>query len=333
MSSNCINEQILEITNKKEKNEDVIERLKQLKDSEEENGEAIHILVSEISFLTYRYDIHKKKIISISDNHQSFTLNEYILFYQTEIEKLQDVLEALQTPMPSKDQQTIYYYKLIFSQVNETVEKLFPILNNRLEFLKTRLTSDISDKLQEIISILKITKKELISNLEYIFREKYAKEVSSNRGLAIILALSNISKYDDPNDLSLSLDDEWLFSEILDKYIDDNYFKQFAIVFLKAFGNPFVLDTFPNDPIWNNQLLVKSTPYIIKCHKEELSEFLNIINCFLKRFHKYDGIIYLTFDDDSRGSLSISRALSSLHNLSSMLQLEEHESASESASL
>lgn len=332
MSSNCIKEQILEITNKKEKNEEVIERLKQLKDSEEENGEAIHILVSEISFLTYRYDIHKKQIISISDDHQSFTLNEYISFYQTEIEKLQDVLEALQTPMPSKDQQTIYYYKLIFSQVNETVEKLLQIFNNRLEFLKTRLSSDVSNNLQEIISVLKITNKGLISNLEYIFRKKYAKEVSSNRGLAIILALSNISKYDDPNDLSLSLDDEWLFSEILDKYRDDNYFKQFAIVFLKAFENPFVLDTFPNDPIWNNQLLLKSTPYIIKCHKENLSEFLNIINCFLKRFHKYDGIIYLTYDDDSRGSLSISRAQLSLNNLSNMLELEEHESASESVS-
>ena len=274
----------------------------------------------------------KERILEIMSQEENHILVSDISFYETEIENLQEHLEDLQTPMPSKDQQHIYYYKLIFSQVNETVEKLFPTLNNRLEFLKTRLSSDVSNNLQEIISVLKITNKELISNLEYIFREKYAKEVSSNRGLAIILALSNISKYDDPNDLSLSLDDEWLFSEILDKYKDDNYFKQFAIVFLQAFGNQFVLDTFPNDPIWNNQLLLESTPYIIKCHKENLSEFLNIINCFLKRFHKYDGIIYLTYDDDSRGSLSISRALSSLHNLSSMLQLEEHESASESVS-
>ena len=149
-----------------------------LKDLEEVNEEEIHQLVSE-------------------NYHESD-------------ESLQEDICALQKPKPSRDEISAYYQKFIFSQINETIEELSPIFIHKLEFLRKKLNSDVSDKLQEIISILEITNEELISELKFIFSKKYAKEVISNCGFAIILALSNISKYDEN---SISSDDGWLFRE------------------------------------------------------------------------------------------------------------------------
>ena len=234
-------------------------------------------------------------------------------------ESLQEDICALQKPKSSRDEISAYYQKIIFSQINETIEELSPIFIHRLEFLRKKLNSDVSDKLQEIIFILEITNEELISQLKFIFSKKYAKEVISNCGLAIILALSNISKYDEK---SISSDDGWLCNEFFEKCKNDD-FKPFSNIFFKAFGHPFVLNTFPNDPIWRNQELLQSSPYIIKIRKEELSKCLNNIYHFLRRFDNYDMVIYLTFDDNStRDSLPISSVNCCLNNLSSMLMLE-----------
>jgi hypothetical protein len=173
--------------------------------------------------------------------------------------------------------------------------------------------SPSKELLRKIFSMLEITDLAAIGRINDVFGEKSEKEILSDYGLVIILALSNIEGYTSGEYISsmkgtISADD-WMFRMLFEN--DEFDLISFPCLFFRAFEHPFI----------QCSLTFKSSS-----DKEELKDTLRYINNFTRSFHDTNDRACLTFDDrwspSHHNLLQISPYLLHIGSLSRILELK-----------
>ena len=264
------------------------------------------------------------------------SLDRYIKFLQIRINSYNDRVKNCQEelaellPKPSiqeiNDRRRIYVNKIH----GEIIPQMMSILIERLVHLRRNLTKTVQEHestdssseaktsshsprpspsknlLQTIFSMFEITDRDAIKRINDVFDEKSEKDILSNYGLVIILALSNIEGYSgEEYERSMNgqfSDDDSMFKKL---FKSDSWYDliRFPCLFFRAFEHPFIQcsRTFKNS-----------------CDKDELKKTLHDINDF-KRI--------LTFDDhwSHCNELVISPYLLHISSLLRILELKTSE--------
>lgn len=322
----------------------VISGLESLCREFDENQEKIQTIVQEVHHLNV-YDSTTNMVTPYGKD--AISLDDYIDFLQNKVDlidkhlkKLQEELEEL-LPKPSMEEMSDKYRKQINKLNRSMIPQLMRILLERVAALRGNLTeqaqvpesADSSSEatasspspspskklLQKICLVLEITDCYAIDRIYDVFGEKSEKEILSDYGLVIILALSNIEGYTSSASSDrfeyirsmkgMFMDDDWMFRMLFES--DRFDLVSFPCLFFRAFEHPFIQC---------------SLTFKYSSDKEELKKTLHYMNKFTRSFHDINDEACLTFDDRWSSShhnlLPISPYLVHASSLSRILELE-----------
>ena len=242
-----------------------------------------------------------KEFIMVCSENSSDELRKYIDDLEYTVELLQEAIERYQQkieklmkpipPPPTLEETDRRLRKMVYETDKELFSKLLPFLLRRAEELrKTVSCHDCSlSLLQNICSILKLDDREAISRLNKYFENKTREQILSDKGLVIILAISNISGYSGEYERSMNgnfWDDKSMFDEL---FVEDPNFGlvRFPSLLYRAFENPFIQSALP--------IKNEST-------RETLETSLRCMNAFARRLNDINHEVLLTMDCSSVSS-------------------------------
>jgi len=326
-----LEEYILHVKREKAKFESSALRLKILCSRSSEFGEEIQEILNETA-MTFVYDPITNSVKCFNDlgMENSRPLDSYIQYLQFRInsfdERIKKCQEELAELLPKKSIQEINdCHKEYVNKIHgEIIPQMMAILVERLVHLQRILTKKVQEPasadssseattsspsknlLQTIFSMFEITDRDTINRINDVFDEKSEKDILSDYGFVIILALSNIEEYSGEEYVSsmngLFSDDAIMFKKLFksDSLCD---LIRFPCLFFRAFEHPFI-----------QCALTFKNPF----DKDELKKTLHNINVF-KRI--------LTFNDrwSHCTELAISPYLLHISSLSRILELKTSE--------
>ena len=211
-------------------------------------------------------------------------LEYLVVLFQEDIERYQEKIEELtkqiQPPLTLEETDR-RLRKMINETDKELFSKLLPFLLRRAEELRKMVSChDCSSSLLEnICSILKLDDREAISRLNKYFENKTREQILSDKGLVIILAISNISGYSGEYERSMNgnfWDDKSRFDEL---FVEDPNFGLvcFPSLLYRAFEHPFIQSALPST-------------------RETLETSLRCMNNFSRRLNDINQEVLLTMD-------------------------------------
>jgi ADP-ribose pyrophosphatase YjhB (NUDIX family) len=240
--------------------------------------------------------LYIKEFILVCSENSRDELRKYIedleylvVFFQEDIERYQQKIEKLMKqiqPPLTLEETDRRLRKMIDETDKELFSKLLPFFLRRAEELrKTVSCHDCSSLilLQNICSILELDDHEAISRIKNYFEDKPREQILSDDGLAIILAISNISGYSGEYERSMKgnyTDDKSMFDEL---FVEDPNFGlvSFPSLVYRAFEHPFIQSALPIEN--------EST-------RETLETSLRCMNNFSRRLNDINNEVLLTMD-------------------------------------
>jgi hypothetical protein len=242
-----------------------------------------------------------KEFIMVCSENSRDELRKYIDDLEYTVELLQEAIERYQQkieelmkpipPPPTLEETDRRLRKMVYETDKELFSILGPFLLGRVDGLRKMVSChDCSlSLLQNICSILKLDDREEISRIKDYFGKKTREQILSDKGLVIILAISNISGYSGEYERSMNgnfWDDKSMFDELFVK--DPNFgLVSFPSLLYRAFENPFIQSALP--------IKNEST-------RETLETSLRCMNAFARRLNDINHEVLLTMDCSSVSS-------------------------------